>query len=144
MIVIDASVLAPDLADDGADGQTARTRLAGETLCAPCLIDLEVTSVWRSQAAAGNLDGCRAASALADLVEMPLQRVDHRSLLSRCWELRHNLPGYDAAYVALAEALDVDLVTGDARLARAPGIECRGSSAGSKCCADTSMVCSGR
>lgn len=38
------------------------------------------------------------------------------------WELGSNLTAYDAAYVALAEALAAPLVTCDARLARAPGI----------------------
>jgi predicted nucleic acid-binding protein len=51
-------------------------------------------------------------------------KVQHRPLLARCWELRHNLTPYDAAYVALAEALDVALVTADARLSRASGIQC--------------------
>ncbi|PZS01499.1 MAG: twitching motility protein PilT [Pseudonocardiales bacterium] len=41
------------------------------------------------------------------------------------WELRHNLTGYDATYVALAEQLQVtSLLTTDARLAQAPGIAC--------------------
>ena len=31
---------------------------------------------------------------------------------------------YDAAYVALAELLGIDLLTADARLASAPGIRC--------------------
>jgi predicted nucleic acid-binding protein len=43
-------------------------------------------------------------------------------LTERIWELRENLTAYDAAYIALAEALDAPLVTTDARLARASGI----------------------
>jgi len=45
-------------------------------------------------------------------------------LLARCWELRDNLTIYDAAYVALAEALQAPLLTGDRRLARATGPRC--------------------
>jgi predicted nucleic acid-binding protein len=45
-------------------------------------------------------------------------------LLSRCWELRENLTIYDAAYVALAELLQADLLTADGRLAAAPGPRC--------------------
>ncbi len=55
---------------------------------------------------------------------MPLQRAAHRPLLVRCWELHDNLTVYDASYVALAEALDVPLLTGDRRLASAPGPRC--------------------
>jgi predicted nucleic acid-binding protein len=46
-------------------------------------------------------------------------------LLARCWELRTDVTGYDAANVALAEALDGTLLTADERLSRAPGIRCR-------------------
>jgi predicted nucleic acid-binding protein len=70
------------------------------------------------------MDGRRAALALADLTALPLRRTPHRPLLDRCWELRSNLTIYDASYVALAEALDVTLVTGDGRLARATGPRC--------------------
>ena len=62
---------------------------------------------------------------MADLLALPLQRIPHRQLLTRCWELRENLTTYDAAYVALAELLDVVLVTGDKRLSRSPGLRCR-------------------
>ena len=124
MLVVDASVLATALADDGADGDTARGRLRGEDLAAPELIDLEVVSVLRRQLSAGRLDARRARLALDDLLELPIQRVPHRPLLRRCWELRDNLTVYDAAYVALAEALGAPLVTADARLSKAPGVRC--------------------
>ena len=125
MIVVDASVLAPALADDSSDGDTARAGLRGHALAAPELIDLEVTSVWRRQAMAGGLEPRRAELALADLLALPLQRIPHRELLTRCWELRQILTPYDAAYVALAELLDTVLVTGDQRLSRSPGLRCR-------------------
>ena len=124
MLVVDASVLAVALADDGRDGDKARERLRGEQLAAPELVDLEVASVVRGRLVGGHLDLRRAELALADLVDLPLQRAPHRELLTRCWELRSNLTVYDAAYVALAEALDSDLLTGDARLAKAPGPRC--------------------
>lgn len=124
MIVVDASVLAPALADDGADGDRARARLRGEALVAPELIDLEAASVIRRQLQGGQLDARRAALALTDLLEVPIRRAPHRPLLGRCWELRENLTIYDAAYVALAELLDVVLVTADARVAGAPGLRC--------------------
>jgi len=122
--VVDASVLATALGDDSTDGDTARARLLGEDLAAPELIDLEVVSVLRSQLAAGLLDTRRASLALQDLMDLPLRRASHRPLLARCWELRANLSAYDAAYVALAEALDCVLLTADERLARAPGVDC--------------------
>ena len=66
----------------------------------------------------------RARHALSDLASLPLLRSSHVSLLHRCWELRANLTTYDTAYVALAEALAVPLLTTDRRLARAPGARC--------------------
>ncbi len=124
VIVVDASVIVTGLADDGDDGDRVRARLGGERLVAPAVIDLEVMSAWRRLLAAGALDERRAALALADLDALPLERAPHGPLLARCWELRANLTTYDAAYVALAEALGVPLLTGDARLAAAPGIRC--------------------
>lgn len=120
MIVIDASVLATALGDDGQGGAEARTRIRGEDLAAPEIIDLEVASVWRRTLT----DERRAALALADLADIPLRRAPHLPLLGRCWELRHNLTPYDASYVALAEALEVVLLTADQRLTRASGLRC--------------------
>lgn len=124
MLVVDASVLAVALADDGPDGDAVRARLRGETLAAPELVDLEIASVLRRQNRVGTLDARRAELALADLAALPMHRAAHVPLLRRCWELRDNLTTYDAAYVALAEALDATLLTGDRRLAHAAGPTC--------------------
>ena len=124
MIVVDASVLAPALADDGDDGDRVRRRVRGERLIAPELVDLEVVSVLRRAARDGRLDGRRSAQALDDLEALPLRRVPHLPLLPRIWELRENLTAYDAAYVALAEALGATLLTSDARLSRAGDFDC--------------------
>jgi predicted nucleic acid-binding protein len=124
LIVVDASVLAPALSDDGPDGDRARSRLADERIAAPALADLEVASVLRRAALAGRLDDRRSAQALSDLAALPLRRAPHQPLLGRIWQLRGNLTVYDAAYVALAETLDVLLLTADQRLGAAPGINC--------------------
>jgi len=124
VIVVDASILAAALGDDGSDGERARGHLTGERLFAPELIDLEVASVWRRAVRAGRLGGRRARQALADLATLPLARAPHQPLMSRIWELRDNLTPYDAAYIALAEALETPLLTADRRLARAPGAHC--------------------
>jgi predicted nucleic acid-binding protein len=124
VIVVDASVLAVALGDDGTDGRRARERLANETLVGPELIDPEVASVWRRHVAAKLMSARRAAAAVSDLEDLPMRRSSHRPLLRRIWELRHGVTPYDAAYIALAEALNVVLVTADARLTRAPGIRC--------------------
>lgn len=125
MLVIDASVLTVALADDGPDGDHARRRIRGERLVAPELIDLEVTSAFRGHVRGGVLDRRRADLAMDDLASMPMRRVSHRPVLPRCWELRDNVTPYDAAYVALAEMLQVILLTGDGRLARFIGPRCR-------------------
>jgi len=124
VLVIDASVLAVALLDDGTDGDLLRSRLRGHQLAAPALIDLEVASAWRRLARGGHLDPRRVGLALDDLRDLPIQRVEHTRLLDRCWELRDNLTIYDAAYVAIAEALQAPLLTGDRRLARSTGPRC--------------------
>ena len=125
MIVIDASVLGAALLDDAADGSRAREAIAGEELCAPHLIDCEVVSVIRRARLRGDVGDGRARQALADLAEIPVARIAHTHLLGRMWELHTTLTPYDAAYVALAEALEATLLTADRRLARASGPTCR-------------------
>lgn len=124
MIVVDASVVVLSLGEDTAAGLRLRTRLRLESLAAPKLLDLEVLAAWRRMVQRGLLPLTRAASAVADLAELPVRRASHRPLLDRCWQLRDTVTAYDAAYVALAEALEVPLLTADGRLARASGPRC--------------------
>jgi predicted nucleic acid-binding protein len=124
VIVVDASVVAAALTAEDALGDRLRARLAGERLAAPAVIDLEVASAWRGHSRAGRLSARRAEAALSDLAALPLERAPHGPLIRRIWDLRHNLSAYDASYVALAEALDTILLTGDEHLARASQIRC--------------------
>jgi len=122
VIVIDASALIEALGRTNVAPRVAAHILAPEqTLHAPHIIDLEIVQVLRRWVAAGDITQERGREALADLAAVPLTRYPHVDLLPRVWELRGNLTAYDAAYVALAEALDAPLVTRDRRLAASPG-----------------------
>ena len=123
MIVLDASAVIGVLLDPGSGAERIRERIEspGESLHAPHVMDLEVLHALRRQALRGVLSPRRSAEALEDLANITFVRYPHTSLMQRIWDLRENLTAYDAAYVALAEALDAPLVTMDARLAQAPG-----------------------
>ena len=126
MIVVDASALLEVLLRTSA-AKPVEDRLfaARQTLHAPHLLDVEVAQVVRRYAAHGDIDDAPGRAALADLADFPLRRYPHDFLLPRIWDLRHNLTAYDAAYVALAEALDMPLVTRDRRLAASSGHHAR-------------------
>src|SRR5712671_4667439 len=70
------------------------------------------------------LPSAEAERALELLASIRLERYGHVPLLARIWQLRHNMWPYDAAYVALAEWLDAELVTLDAKIETIPGIMC--------------------
>ena len=63
----------------------------------------------------------RAGEALSDLGALSIVRLAHLPLLRRIWALRDSVTACDAAYIALAEALDAPLVKCDANLAQARG-----------------------
>lgn len=125
MIVIDASVLANALGDDDEDGRTARDELrAAVEFTAPDLIDVETVAVLRKRWMAHMISDRRFSDAIDDLLEMDFERVPTARMIRRAYELRANVTSYDATYVALAEALDCELLTGDKRLAAAHGPRC--------------------
>lgn len=125
MIVVDASCLYEVLVDTPR-AEPIRERLrADPDHAAPHVIDIEVFSLVRRDHLAATLDATAASLAVEDLRMWPGERYGHRGLLARAWELRDNVRGWDATYVALAEALDATLITLDGRLARAVGPRCR-------------------
>jgi predicted nucleic acid-binding protein len=99
---------------------SARLFARGETLHAPHLIDLEIAQVLRGYWRSGEIDETRGREALSDLDDLALTRYPHDLLLPRIWELRANTTAYDAAYLSLAEALAIPLVTCDRALRAAP------------------------
>lgn len=120
MIVVDASAVLEALLRTPAAKAVEKWLFdPRQTLHAPHLLDIEVAQVIRRYSANGEIDSERGRASLADLADFPLHRYPHDFLLPRIWDLRNNLTAYDAAYVALAEALDAPLLTRDRRLAAA-------------------------
>lgn len=125
MIVVDASVLANVIGDDGADGRRARGEIrdAG-AVSAPDLVDVETVAVLRKRWLAGTMSDRRFETAIGDLEQLAIDRYPTLPLMRRAFELRANVTAYDASYVALAELLGCELLTGDGRLAGAHGPGC--------------------
>lgn len=119
MIVIDAAAAVEIFAREGGRAGWIRERVdAAPMVHVPALFDVEVLHAFRGLEAGGVLSSARTEGALADLADLRAVRHGHEHLRSRIWALRHNLTAYDAAYVALAELLEVPLVTADVSLAR--------------------------
>lgn len=99
-------------------------RLATEQVHAPHLIDAEFGNALRRLVREGHVEPDTAAVLLQWAPVFVDVRHAHGPLTGHAWTLRHNLTFYDALYVALAAALDVPLVTTDARLAAAARLPC--------------------
>lgn len=124
MLVVDASCLFEVVADTSR-AQIIAQRLSRDTdQAAPHVIDVEVMGLIRAQHLRGRLDATAATQAVGDLRDWPGERFSHRWLMDRVWKLRDSVRGWDAFYVALAEAFDATLLTLDSRLARAHGPTC--------------------
>jgi predicted nucleic acid-binding protein len=125
VIVVDASVLADALVDDGTVGDAARAVLASDPHWAsPAHLLIEALSVIRGKTLGGKLALARAQEAVAALPALVIDYVEAAELIGRMWELRGNVTAYDAAYVAAAEYLGCRLVTSDGRLAKSTGLRC--------------------
>lgn len=123
--MVDASVLANAIGDDGEDGRAARAELrAAESVFVPDLIDVETMAVLRKRWLAQSMSDSRFDAAIGDLERLGMERVPTLRLMRRAYELRANVTAYDASYVALAEALHCELLTADRRLAGAAGPRC--------------------
>lgn len=125
-LVLDASVLVTALGDGGSAGALAREAVRGHPdLHAPHLIDVEVTHALRGLVRRRVMTAEEGRDILDAALMFPLTRWGLAGLMPRAWELRDTVTSYDSAYVALAEALDAELLTFDSRLAGASGPSCR-------------------
>jgi len=125
VIVVDASVLANVVGDDGGDGDRARREVrAGDDMAAPDLVDVETVAVLRRRWLAKAISESRFVAAIDDLEDLGIDRYPTLGFMRRAYELRNNVTVYDAAYVALAETLECELLTADERLSKAVGPRC--------------------
>jgi predicted nucleic acid-binding protein len=120
VIVVDVSAAVLGLLKDG----DSRQALITEDIAIPHLADSEIAHALRAQARRGKVGHGDAERALGRWARVGVRRHAAVGLLPRIWALRENVTAYDATYVALAEALRCPLLTGDARLAAAPGPRC--------------------
>lgn len=126
MIVLDASAAFALLLRNAA-GQRLAVRIveAGEDVNGPELLDIELAQVLRRHVLRGTLSPGRATAALDAWRDFDVTLHSHDAFLRRVWQMRQNLSAYDAVYVALAESLDVPLITCDRGISRAPGHRAR-------------------
>lgn len=118
MIVVDASVLVDALTNDDAPGYAARAELARDGhWAAPTHLRVEVFSAIRGRVLGGKVSARRGLDAVEALAALNIEPIDFSELHARMWGLRENVTGYDAAYVAAAEARGCPLVTADGPLA---------------------------
>lgn len=120
MIVADASAVLEWLLG-GLKGDAVGRFLKGEHVYVPAHLDVEIAQVSRRLAFESVITPARGRAMLGLLGEAPFRRIPLTPLLPRIWDLRKNLTAYDAAYVALAEALPALLLTFDKKIPAAPG-----------------------
>jgi predicted nucleic acid-binding protein len=123
-VVLDASAVVAALVDTGPGGRWVEHIIADHALAAPHLMPVEVANVLRRSVSARQISADVGALAHVGLVALPVELFPYEAFAGRIWSLRSNLTCYDAWYVALAEALDVPLVTLDRRLAASAGPRC--------------------
>src|SRR5437016_9119144 len=89
VIVLDASVLADALLDDGPVGTAARAALTSDPhWAAPAHLLVEVVSVIRGKTLGGKLGPARANDAIQALSTLVIDPVNLAQLVDQIWQLR--------------------------------------------------------
>ncbi len=112
MIVVDASAFLELLLRTEV-GVAVEERLSDEVAATPHLFDAEVFHRLVTFGKHGVLAAHEVESAVGDLRDAPITRVDHRPLLAQAHRMTKALSGDDALYAALAGLARGRLVTGD-------------------------------
>lgn len=128
-LVVDSSVvvkwLLTEREDNAADAIAVRDAhdCGSVVVAAPSHLILEVLNALRSRRA----DAISIAAAARALLAAHLELAPVEDLAPRAAEIavEHGLSVYDAAFVALAESLNAELLTADRRLAACPACRTR-------------------
>lgn len=124
MIVVDSSAMVSALVDREARGDWVRDVLRHGAIGAPAHMRFEAANVIRRMVVTDAITHADAHDAQRELASAPVLEWAFREVAGRVVELWPNVTAYDAAYVAMAEALDMPLLTLDERLSRAAGPQC--------------------
>jgi predicted nucleic acid-binding protein len=126
VIVVDASALVDALVGEPANPELLAL-IADNELHAPSLLDYEVASALRGHSLGGKLTDEQLYDAAEDVTALRIERYPLSPMMRNVLSLRSAFTAYDAAYVVLAQALELPLVTADEKLseARRLGIEVR-------------------
>ena len=117
-VVVDASVVVDILLGRPRASPAIGLLAARDQSHAPELLVVEVLHVLRRHRLRGLLSRAEADEHAAALRDLPIALHGMTALAPAAWALTDTLTAYDAAYVALAQALDAPLLTLDERLAR--------------------------
>jgi predicted nucleic acid-binding protein len=118
--VLDASVAVKCFLDEEGSAAARRAVLARPDWISPDLIFLEVASVALKTVRRGLLEPALAARMVAGVGGLLVEAVPSVELYKAAFRLAadQGFSAYDAAYIALAKARDIQLVTADLKLAR--------------------------
>lgn len=123
--MIDASAFLAAQVRLGRGGEAVAARLEDDQdHCAPQILKAESLSGLRTLVAVGVVADERAWTVAGWIEDFLIETYPIEAFVPRIWALRDRLGVYDAWYVALAEALQVPLVTINPGLAHTPGIKC--------------------
>ena len=120
--VVDASVAAEFVLETRL-GMDLGGLIQNNELFAPELLDLEVLSTLRKFVLRDELSNGAALSAIGELEKLSVERISHEGLSKLIWQYHRNVTIYDAVYLATAKNLNLEVLTADRKLARAPGID---------------------
>lgn len=123
MIVLDASAAIDLLLRRGAHESVARL-VADQDAQSSELLIAEVLHALRRFEHRGELTPERAAQAVDDLVDLPVELWPLAPSTRDVWRVRADVTAYDGVYVVLAAELDAVLVTTDGPLSRTAARYC--------------------